>query len=140
MQELDNFIARGLETLQKHVKREDFKTLLRVLGVMLQINKRAAYADNIFKPLRDIITLLKTYSVELNAQMLKDIDQLPQQWRHLKYVAAQKSEALQDTKIYQQQRVTGIIIIFTSHINCYAKEFQQKAVRFLFVVVSIYDI
>nr|XP_032294976.1 dynein heavy chain 9, axonemal [Drosophila virilis] len=125
LQELNAFIARSHETLQLHIARQEFKALLRVLSVMAEIRQREPYADNVFKPLKDIIALLKTYNVEFEAQLVRNIDQLPLQWQQLKQQAVAKHEALQDTRYYQQQRVTALIGLHTCHVQHYAKQFQR---------------
>lgn len=127
-QELNTFIVRSQETLQLFIARQDFKALLRVLSVMAEIREREPYADNVFKPLKDIMALLKTYNVEFEGQLLRNIEQLPLHWQQLKLQALAKHEALQDTRFYQQQRVTALIGLHTCHVQHYAKEFQKMPV------------
>lgn len=128
MQELNAFIARGFETLQLHIARQDFATLLRVLAIMSEIREREPYADNVFKPLKEIMGLLKTYNVEFEPQLLRGIEQLPQQWQQLKQSSTVKQEALQDTRFHQQQRVTALIGLHTCHLQHYARQFQKMPV------------
>jgi len=127
-QELNTFIARSQETLQLFIARQDFAALLRVLSVMAEIRQREPYADNVFKPLKDIMALLKTYNVEFEGQLLRNIEQLPLHWQQLKQQALAKQEALQDTRFYQQQRVTALIGLHTCHVKYYAKQFQKMPV------------
>ena len=129
VQKFNKFIKTGFELLQLHVAYNDFRTLLRVLAVMQQIKQREAYADNLFKPLKDMMQLLKTYNVPYDGQLVRNIDQLPLQWQHLKALAITKAEALQDTKRHQQQRVTAIILLYTCHLQAFAKKFQKMPVR-----------
>jgi len=128
LQELNAFIARGFETLQLHIARQDFATLLRVLAIMSEIREREPYADNVFKPLKEIMGLLKTYNVEFEPQLLRGIEQLPQQWQQLKHSSTVKQEALQDTRFHQQQRVTALIGLHTCHLQHYARQFQKMPV------------
>ncbi|XP_061387676.1 dynein beta chain, ciliary, partial [Musca vetustissima] len=121
------FIKQSFELLQLHVARDDFRSLLKVLEVLARIKKKEKYADHLFKPLKEIVQLLKTYHVQINGQFARSIDQLPMQWQHLKAVAAGKIESLQDTQRYQQQRVAGISQLFTCHLQTFAKQFQQMA-------------
>lgn len=114
--------------MQLHIARQEFKALLRVLSIMAEIRQREPYADNVFKPLKDIIALLRTYNVEFEAQLVRNIDQLPLQWQQLKQQALAKHEALQDTRYYQQQRVTALIGLHTCHVQHYAKQFQRMPV------------
>ncbi|KAH8382612.1 hypothetical protein KR009_004377 [Drosophila setifemur] len=125
LKELNAFIARGHETLQLHIARSDFKDLLRVLAIMAEIRQREPYADNVFKPLKDIMGLLKTYNVEYEPQLLRSIEQLPHQWQQLKLSSTVKQEALQDTRFHQQQRVSSLIGLHTCHLQHYAKRFQR---------------
>ncbi|KAH8251731.1 hypothetical protein KR038_005556 [Drosophila bunnanda] len=125
LKELTAFIARGHETLQLHIARSDFRALLRVLAIMAEIRRREPYADNVFKPLKEIMGLLKTYNVEFEAQLLRSIEQLPQQWQQLKHCSTVKQEALQDTRFHQQQRVTALIALHTCHLQHYARQFQR---------------
>jgi len=127
-QELNAFVASSQETLQLCIARQDFEALLRVLSVMAEIRQREPYADNVFKPLKDIMALLKTYNVEYEAQLLRNIEQLPLHWQQLKQQALAKQEALQDTRFYQQQRVTALIGLHTCHVQHYAKQFQKMPV------------
>ncbi|KAH8326498.1 hypothetical protein KR067_009278 [Drosophila pandora] len=128
LKELNAFIARGHETLQLHIARHDFKALLRVLGIMAEIRQREPYADNVFKPLKDIMSLLKTYNVEFEPQLLRGIEQLPLQWQQLKHSSSVKQEALQDTRFHQQQRVSALIGLHTCHLQHYARQFQRMPV------------
>ncbi|XP_017082814.2 dynein heavy chain 17, axonemal [Drosophila eugracilis] len=125
LKDLNAFIARGHETLQLQIARHDFSTLLRVLAIMSEIRQREPYADNLFKPLKDIMGLLKTYNVEFEPQLLRGIEQLPQQWQQLKHTSTVKQEALQDTRFHQQQRVTALIGLHTCHLQHYARQFQK---------------
>lgn len=95
---------------------------------MAEIREREPYADNVFKPLKDIVALLKTYNVEFEAQLVRNIEQLPMQWQQLKQQALAKHEALQDTRYYQQQRVTALIGLHTCHVQHFAKQFQRMPV------------
>ncbi|XP_034662377.1 dynein beta chain, ciliary [Drosophila subobscura] len=125
LKELNAFIARGHETLQLRIARQDFKALLRVLAIMAEIRQREPYADNVFKPLKDIMALLKTYNVEYESQLLRSIEQLPLLWQQLKQCSTVKQEALQDTRYHQQQRVTALIGLHTCHVQHYARQFQR---------------
>ncbi|XP_053970080.1 dynein beta chain, ciliary [Anastrepha ludens] len=125
LNELTNFISHGLAILQLPVGTKNFQRLLRVLAVMAQIRKHAFYADNMFKPLRDIIALLKTYNVEFDQQLLRDIDHLPLQWKHLKDVAAARSEALESAQCYQKERVNAMVVIYMCRLQNYAKQFPR---------------
>ncbi|XP_030369376.1 dynein beta chain, ciliary [Scaptodrosophila lebanonensis] len=125
LQELNAFIARGHETLQLHIPRQDFHALLRVLAIIAQIRKCEPYADNIFKPLKDITTLLKTYNVEFEAQLLRSIEQLPLQWKHLKDQGLAKQEALQETRFHQQQRVSALIALHSCHLQHYSRQLER---------------
>ncbi|XP_037811861.1 dynein beta chain, ciliary, partial [Lucilia sericata] len=127
LEKFNKFIKNGFELLQLHVARNDFRTLLQVLEVMAQIKQREAYADNLFKPLKEMMQLLKTYNVQYDGQLVRNIDQLPVQWQHLKAQAVTKSEALQDTKRHQQQRVSAIIMLYMCHLQIFAKKFQKMA-------------
>ncbi|XP_068157565.1 LOW QUALITY PROTEIN: dynein beta chain, ciliary [Drosophila tropicalis] len=128
LKELNGFIARGHETLQLHIARQDFKALLRVLAIVAEIRQREPYADNLFKPLKDIMSLLKTYNVEFEAQLLRSIEQLPTLWQQLKLKALAKQEALQDTRYHQQQRVGALIGLHTCHLQHYViKQFQRMS-------------
>ncbi|XP_060647178.1 dynein beta chain, ciliary [Drosophila nasuta] len=139
LKELNTFIANSQETLQLFIARQNFEALLRVLAVMSEIRQREPYADNVFKPLKDIMALLKTYNVEFEAQLLRNIEQLPLHWQQLKLQALAKQEALQDTRYYQQQRVTALIGLHTCHVQHYAKQFQQMSF-FRVPCPQVYDI
>ncbi|EDX15768.1 GD15126 [Drosophila simulans] len=139
LKELNAFIARGYETLQLHIARQDFATLLRVLAFMSEIREREPYADNVFKPLKEIMGLLKTYNVEFEPQLLRGIEQLPQQWQQLKHSSTVKQEALQDTRFHQQQRVTALIGLHTCHLQHYARQFQ-KMPFFRVPCPQVYDV
>ncbi|XP_039966059.1 dynein beta chain, ciliary [Bactrocera tryoni] len=125
LNELTNFISHGLAILQLPVGLRHFRRLLRVLAVMAQIQKHVAYADNMFKPLKDIMALLKSYNVEFDQQLLRNIDHLPLQWKHLKDVAAARSEALEQAQSYQKERVNSMIVIFMCRVQNYAKQFPR---------------
>lgn len=128
MQKFNKFIKNGFELLQLYVARNDFRTLLQVLEVMAQIKQREAYADNLFKPLKEMMQLLKTYNLQYDGQLVRNIDQLPLQWQHLKAQALTKAETLQETKRHQQQRVSAIITLYTCHLQTFAKKFQKMKV------------
>lgn len=96
---------------------------------MAQIQKHATYADNMFKPLKDIMALLKSYNVEFDQQLLRNIDYLPLQWKHLKDVAAARSEALGNAQNYQRKRVNSMIVIFMCRVQNYAKQFPRLPVN-----------
>uniref|UniRef100_A0A1I8PY36 AAA+ ATPase domain-containing protein n=1 Tax=Stomoxys calcitrans TaxID=35570 RepID=A0A1I8PY36_STOCA len=125
LQRFTDFIKRSFQLLQLNVARDDFRSLLKVLEVIARIKKKEKYADHLFKPLKEIVQLLKTYHVHINGQFARSIDQLPVQWQHLKTVAASKMESLQDTKRYQQQRVSAIAILYSCHLQTFAKHFQK---------------
>ncbi|XP_037943923.1 dynein beta chain, ciliary-like [Teleopsis dalmanni] len=125
LEELTTFIKHGENILQLEITPEDFALLLRILDIMAQIKQRSAYADNIFKPLKDIISLLKTYNVEFGMELVKSIELLPMKWKQLKEDATAKFEALQQARTYQQTRVAAMILIFNCQVQVYAKKFQR---------------
>lgn len=81
-----------------------------------------------FKPLKDIMALLKSYNVEFDQQLLRNIDHLPLQWKHLKDVAAARSEALENAQSYQKERVNAMIVVFMCRLQNYAKQFSRLPV------------
>ncbi|XP_073817377.1 dynein beta chain, ciliary-like [Musca autumnalis] len=125
LERLTIFIEQSFELLQLHVARDDFRSLLKVLEVIARIKKKEKYADHLFKPLKEIVQLLKTYHVQINGQFARAIDQMPLQWQHLKTVAAGKIESLQETQRFQQQRVSGLSQLFACHLQTFAKQFQK---------------
>ncbi|KAL9898323.1 dynein beta chain, ciliary [Glossina fuscipes fuscipes] len=131
IQKYDIFIERGFNLLQLHIKRDDLGTLLQILTIIRQIYEHEAETDNIFKPLKEAVALLKSYGACFNAEFLRKIDHLPAQWNQLKRLATTKSEALRETKLYQQQRIATLTMIF----SCYAQSFAKRFHRMTFFKV-----
>uniref|UniRef100_A0A1A9VM43 AAA+ ATPase domain-containing protein n=1 Tax=Glossina austeni TaxID=7395 RepID=A0A1A9VM43_GLOAU len=125
LQKYDNFIERGFSLLQMHIKRDDLGTLLQILTIIRQIHEHEAETDNIFKPLKEAVALLKSYGVCFNAEFLRKIDHLPTQWNQLKTLATTKSEALRETKLYQQERIATLTMIFSCYVQSFAKRFHR---------------
>lgn len=114
--------------LQLHIKRDDLGTLLQILTIIRQIHEHEAETDNIFKPLKEAVALLKSYGVCFNAEFLRKVDHLPAQWNQLKTLATSKSEALRETKLYQQERIATLTMIFSCYAQSFAKRFHRMAV------------
>ena len=99
------------------------------MSIQLEIKKRESDADNMFKPIKDIINLLKSYNVEFDINIYKRMEQLPMEWSSFKTLAAQCDQDLAAVKEYQRNYVTQMITLFSCRLNCFRDDFVKKLVR-----------
>lgn len=75
LQELENFTIEANAVLQTELKEDDYDGLLKVMEYLYKVKERQVATDVMFEPLKDIIELLKQYSVEFpeetHVQVLK---------------------------------------------------------------------
>lgn len=69
LQELDQFIEEALVQLNKPLIKGDYDGLVNIMGYLLQIKQRQDETDNLFEPIREVITLLKSYGLDLSDQV-----------------------------------------------------------------------
>ena len=66
--ELEEFIIESDGVLLLPVEEGDYDALVRVMAVLKKIRDRQFETDEMFKPLRETIELLKTYEVEFSEE------------------------------------------------------------------------
>lgn len=128
LQELEHFIHSGLNILTLDVTKEDFRSLLKVMAVTVKIREKESHADNVFKPLRETMLLLKSYGMECDTNITKQIDELPLKWKNLKTMTLQKSHDLSKIKEYQRDVVGNIVTLFECYLELFRQKFMDKKV------------
>lgn len=66
---LEAFIENGKLALELVIAKDDFETLLLVMEVLAQIKEKRLRFNAIFKPLADIVDLLKLYGEEFDVEV-----------------------------------------------------------------------
>ena len=121
-----------MKILTLNVGEEDFKAMFKVMAVTVKIREKETHADNVFKPLRDTMQLLKSYGMECDASITKQIDELPQKWKHLKTMTLQKSHDLSKIKEYQRDVIGNVVKLFECYLEIFRGKFMAKEVSWLY--------
>ncbi|NXL38693.1 DYH17 protein, partial [Glaucidium brasilianum] len=70
LQELEGFIQNTNTGLNKPLEEGDYKGLVEVMGLLLQVKERQATTDSVFEPLKETVALLSTYGEEMPEEIL----------------------------------------------------------------------
>lgn len=62
---MSNFLTEADEGLMSQVAEGDYDGLVTVMGFLMKVKERQTTTDEMFGPLHETISLLKTYEMEL---------------------------------------------------------------------------
>jgi dynein heavy chain len=82
--ELRQFISSSQRSLELELEEGDYDGLVNVMGALGTIKHREAETDEVFEPLKERVMLLGTYNVEVPEDVLKTLEQIPEDWMQLK--------------------------------------------------------
>ena len=76
LQDLEDFCEKATDILQMEVHKEDLEKLLQVLSIINQVEERKDYTDDMFEPLKETVTVLKEYNVEMPDKTMQQVTSL----------------------------------------------------------------
>jgi dynein heavy chain len=106
--ELSDFINFTDKALDMEVVDQD--SMLQVMGYLRDIRKRTEGTDNMFEPLRQIVTLLTKHNVSTPPEIVNSLEQVPITWSNVKKKAMltkdkhSKEQSTQAEKLKRQSK------------------------------------
>ena len=100
--DLDSFIEKADQGLQMQLPHGDYPGLVKVMGFLKALKDRQAKTDDMFKPLNEMISLLRNYGVVVPEKSLGLLEELPEKWantKRLSVTAKQQVAPLQGVEI-----------------------------------------
>lgn len=61
LQELEDFCENAHKTMAEPLEKDDLKALLKIMGLLNDIEQRTLATDQMFGPLKEIVQMLKEY-------------------------------------------------------------------------------
>ncbi|GAB0094138.1 hypothetical protein DMENIID0001_093740 [Sergentomyia squamirostris] len=118
------------ELTAEEIDWKDFERLKRMLKVQKKIATECIREDNgeLFKPLIDIVNLLKSMNIPIEENILEMLESLPREWVKLKMKSMQKRE---DIKLIQQYQMDltekrGTLYLFT--LKSFSEDLEKSQI------------
>lgn len=128
LQELEDFIIKSTKLLEQEPKKEDYDLLLKILKTLSLINERERRTDEMFKPLKEIVSLLKTYDVPLDDRINDQFAELPEKWISLKKLGVLVKQSITSVQTYQVELIRRRIQMFDLRSKLYHEKFMKLPV------------
>lgn len=129
LQELETFINDGMAILRLEVQQEDLETLLKVMSILSKIKDRQVDTDNMFEPLKNMVDLLKQFSVEFSDSVFEQFTNLPEKWLKMKKMAMSVKQEIAPVQAYQVDLISKRITLFDFRVNLYRENFKELPVN-----------
>uniref|UniRef100_A0AAR2IKN0 AAA+ ATPase domain-containing protein n=1 Tax=Pygocentrus nattereri TaxID=42514 RepID=A0AAR2IKN0_PYGNA len=85
--ELEEFIVRADSGLREPVRGGDRQALVQVMGCLLAVRHRQSSTDQLFEPLRAVVSLLEQYGEAMPENIYLQLEELPERWSSVKKLA-----------------------------------------------------
>ncbi|CAH1116455.1 unnamed protein product [Phaedon cochleariae] len=139
LNELENFIKESIAAMQVPLSEDDYDGLLKVMGYLFKVKERQIETDAMFDPLKQIMELLKEYSVEFPEEIHVQLQEIPDRWIQCKKVAASTKQTVGPLQALQVNAIKRRINLFEIRQNMYRNQFK-KMPFFLWRCQHIYKI
>lgn len=73
LQELEDFCERAYKIMSAPLEKDDLKSLLRVMALLVEIEERTLATDRMFGPLKDIVQMLKEYQFTFSSKVYTQV-------------------------------------------------------------------
>ncbi|XP_041843992.1 dynein heavy chain 11, axonemal [Melanotaenia boesemani] len=125
--ELQKFIQATVEGLNHPIGKGDHKGFLEVMSHLLAVRDRQSATDKMFEPLRDTITLLERYGVNIPDQFYLQMEELPEKWSETKKLAV---------KVRHEVAPMQGVEVMVLRRRCMDFEVKQNKFRAIFKVTA----
>ncbi|XP_072536739.1 dynein axonemal heavy chain 11 [Salminus brasiliensis] len=125
--ELQEFILRADWELREPVRSGDYQAMVQVMGCLLAVRDRQASTDQLFEPLRAVVSLLEQYGETLPDNIYTQLEELPERWSSIKKLAwTVKHEVapLQNAEVVLIRRKYGA---FEAKLSQFEEKFRAEA-------------
>lgn len=131
LQELQDFIGltNKIFDLAPHLNKDDFANLLKILEALTQIKNQEIATDNMFEPLKEIVSLLAEYNVEFDDTVHNQFAELPELWMRLKKTGLQTRQDIAPIQDYQVGLIHKRIQLFNFRMTIYRDMFKKLKVE-----------
>uniref|UniRef100_A0A8B9HNA4 Dynein, axonemal, heavy chain 11 n=1 Tax=Astyanax mexicanus TaxID=7994 RepID=A0A8B9HNA4_ASTMX len=87
MAELQEFILRADGELRVPVRGGDYRAVVQVMGCLLAVRDRQVSTEQLFDPLKAVVSLLEQYGETLPDAIYTQLEELPERWSSIKKLA-----------------------------------------------------
>ncbi|XP_077291064.1 dynein heavy chain at 93AB [Arctopsyche grandis] len=122
--DLASFIREADEGLLQVATEGDYKTLVSVMGYLMNVKERAITTDEMFAPLTETIGLLKFYDMDIPEEVNVLLQELPEQWENTKKIAGTVKQQVAPLQTIEVACIRKNIIVFDSNIIFYREVFK----------------
>ena len=84
LKDLNNFIEEADEGMMTQLVPGDYKTLIKVMGILKEIKERQTKTDEMFEPLEEMLNLLRQYGMLIPEEVTVFMEELPEKWANTK--------------------------------------------------------
>jgi len=110
LNELQTFIKHASKILENEVQANDLKSLIEMMTFLSQVRSRQEYTDDMSQPIKDTIELLKSYGYEVPQTIYAMLDDLPEQWIHIKKLATKMKQHITPLQTNQVVNIRNQIV------------------------------
>ena len=83
--------------------------------------------DELFEPLRGIVTLLRKYGIGLSDETVESLERLPYEWEDTRKLTDAAGEMLADRKLAGGKKIEADAEAFTGEVTAFRTAFKQEA-------------
>lgn len=122
--DLGKFIRKADEGLLQIVKEGDYDGLVNIMAYLLHVKERTATTDEMFKPMKETIELLKYYDMDIPEEVNVYLQELPEQWANTKKIALTVKQQVAPLQANEVVGIRNKIAAFDLHITLFRDIFR----------------
>ena len=94
LQELEDFIQRANEGLSIQLEEGDYDNLIKVMEFLQLVRDKQPQYDELFEPLKEVISVINIYEVDIPEKTLLQLQELPEKWAVIKRMSVTAKQAV----------------------------------------------
>lgn len=127
LRELDEFVRIKEDRLSKELKEGDFKHLVEMMGHLADVREKQFTYDNMFEPIKQKLTLIKSFGLEIPSDVYDKLMILPDKWNQVRKLSLQAKQIVAPLQIAEVSNIRRKIANFENEQFQFKKLFIQEA-------------
>ena len=127
LEELHNFVLSSKKGLQTKIQEGDYDGLVDAMGLLHAVKSRGGSIDSVFEPLRKTIGFLKQFGFEMSEELMKLLNDLPEQWSEVKKLSVSIKDHVAPLQAKEVDVLQQKCNRFESRNHTFREEFRKTA-------------
>jgi dynein heavy chain len=127
LNELNQFTKDNKKGLSVKIDEGDYDGLISAMGLLHAIKHRQLNIDNMFEPMRKTVNLLRQFGVEFDEFVHKLLNDLPEQWSHVKKLSVSIKDQVAPLQAKEVDVLQQKCNRFDMKNHNFREEFRKKA-------------